>query len=80
MKMMGISNWLHWLAWFTKHFLFLLLSVSIMTLFYCVKIDHKKGGVIAETNPAILFLYLICFAIATITFCFATSVFFAKGE
>ncbi|GFS03123.1 ATP-binding cassette sub-family A member 3 [Elysia marginata] len=80
MKMMGISNWLHWTAWFTKHFLFLLLPVALMTLFYCVKIDRQKGGVIAETNPVILFMYLMCFAVATITFCFATSVFFAKAN
>lgn len=77
--MMGINNWLHWTAWFTKHFMFLIISVSIMTIFYCVKLDPQKGGVIAETHPLIVFLYLMCFAIASITFCFAVSVFFAGG-
>ncbi|CAL1544560.1 unnamed protein product [Lymnaea stagnalis] len=80
MKMMGISNWLHWAAWFTKHFLFLLVSVTIMTVFYCVEIDKEKGAVVAETNPFIIFLYLLCYSIATITYCYAVTVFFAKAN
>ena len=31
MKMMGLANWVHWLAWFTKNFIFLLISVIIIT-------------------------------------------------
>lgn len=77
--MMGINNWLHWVAWFTKHILFLLISVTIMTIFYTVKLDASKGSVVAKTHPAIIFIYLLCFSVATITFCFAVSVFFAKG-
>ncbi|KAH9498375.1 ATP-binding cassette sub- A member 3 [Bulinus truncatus] len=80
MKMMGINNWLHWIAWFTKHILFLFISVVIMTIFYCVALDSEKGGVIAATNPFIVFLYLICYCIAAITFCFAVSVFFARAN
>ncbi|XP_059176010.1 phospholipid-transporting ATPase ABCA3-like [Physella acuta] len=80
MKMMGINNWLHWVAWFTKHILFLLISISIMTLFYCVVLAPDKGAVIAETNPFIVFIYLLCFAIATITYCFAISIFFVKAN
>ncbi|KAI8797159.1 ATP-binding cassette sub-family A member 3 [Biomphalaria glabrata] len=80
MKMMGINNWLHWVAWFTKHFLFLFISIVIMTIFYCVELDSEKGAVIAETNPFIVFLYLLCYCIATITFCFAVCVFFARAN
>lgn len=32
MKMMGLDNWMHWLAWFTKCFIFLLSSVIIMSV------------------------------------------------
>ena len=31
MKMMGLSNWIHWLAWFSKCFLFLFISVALVT-------------------------------------------------
>ncbi|XP_005105583.1 ATP-binding cassette sub-family A member 3 [Aplysia californica] len=80
MKMMGINNWLHWVAWFTKHCLFLLISVAVMTLFFCVELDSAKGAVVANTNPFIVFLFLVCFSLATITFCFAVSVFFKKAN
>ncbi|XP_021358402.1 ATP-binding cassette sub-family A member 3-like [Mizuhopecten yessoensis] len=78
MKMMGVSNWLHWSAWFTKYFLFLLVTVSIMTVFFCVKTD--KGRVIGLTDPSLLFVFLLLYAIATISFCFAISVFFKKAN
>lgn len=31
MKMMGLANWIHWTAWFTKNLLFLLISIIIVT-------------------------------------------------
>lgn len=77
MKMMGLSNWLHWVAWFTKYLLFLLITVSIMTLFLCV--STPKGPVIGKTSPAIVFLFLFVYAMCSINFCFAISVFFQKG-
>ena len=38
MKMMGLANWIHWLAWFTKDLLFLLISIIIATVFLKVRI------------------------------------------
>ncbi|CAG5129796.1 unnamed protein product, partial [Candidula unifasciata] len=80
MKMLGISNWLHWVAWFTKHFLFLLITVTIMTLFLCVEVDASTGSAIAQTGSAVVFIYFLCFSVATITFCFAVSVFFSRAN
>ncbi|KAL3876097.1 hypothetical protein ACJMK2_033975 [Sinanodonta woodiana] len=78
MKMMGLSNWLHWLAWFTKYFLFLLITVGIITLFVCVKTN--KGSVIGETDPSFILVFLMIYAISTIFFCFAISVFFSTAN
>jgi len=78
MKMMGLSNWLHWSAWYIKYFFFLLITVVIMTIFFCV--DTYKGRVIGQTNPFLVFVFLILYAMATISFCFAVSVFFSKGK
>lgn len=36
MRMMGLSNWLHWSAWFLMFFLFLCISISLVTLLLCV--------------------------------------------
>lgn len=37
MKMMGLPNWLHWSAWFTKSFVFLLISTIFITIFFKVR-------------------------------------------
>lgn len=39
MHMMGLSNWLHWSAWFLMFFLFLLVSVFFVTVLFCVKVS-----------------------------------------
>lgn len=39
MRMMGLSSWLHWSAWFLLFFLFLLVAVSFMTLLLCIKVS-----------------------------------------
>ena len=76
--MMGLNNWLHWLAWFIKYFLFLLITVLLMLLF--LSIHTSKGAVIGSTHPTVLFVFLLLYAIATISFCFAVSVFFSRGK
>ncbi|XP_041362406.1 phospholipid-transporting ATPase ABCA3-like [Gigantopelta aegis] len=80
MKMMGLSNWLHWTAWFVKYFLFLMVSVIIMTVFYSIKVGPKLENVIGKTAPTVLFVFLILYAISTIMFCFFISVFFSTAN
>ena len=38
MKMMGLSGWILWLTWYIKQFLFLVISVIIMTIL--IKVSH----------------------------------------
>ena len=49
MKMMGLANWIHWLAWFLKNLLFLLISsvlltilLKVTTLFSLIYVFWKK--------------------------------------
>lgn len=42
--MMGLSNWLHWSAWFLMFFLFLLVSVFFVTVLFCVKVSVCPKG------------------------------------
>ena len=44
MRMMGLSSWLHWTAWFLLFFLFLLVTVSFMTLLFCIKVSVASEG------------------------------------
>ncbi len=39
MRMMGLSNWLHWSAWFLMFFLFLSISIFFVTVLICVKVN-----------------------------------------
>lgn len=39
MRMMGLSNWLHWSAWFLMFFLFLSISVFFVTLLLCIHVS-----------------------------------------
>lgn len=39
MRMMGLSNWLHWSAWFLMFFLFLSVSIFFVTLLLCIEVS-----------------------------------------
>ncbi|XP_067859732.1 phospholipid-transporting ATPase ABCA3 [Heptranchias perlo] len=79
MKMMGLNNWLHWLAWFTKFFLYMFISVFFMTLLFCVKVTHK-GAVLQFSDPTLIFLFLLVVVISTLSFSFMISVFFSQAN
>lgn len=76
--MMGLSNWLHWTAWFVKYFLFLLVSVAIETVLFIIN-TGKNGSIIGYTSGGVLFIFLLSYTLATISFCFAVSTFFSRG-
>lgn len=79
MRMMGLSSWLHWTAWFLLFFLFLLVTVSFMTLLFCVKVK-KDVAVLTHSDPSLVLVFLICFAISSISFSFMVSTFFSKAN
>jgi len=76
--MMGLSNWLHWLAWFVKYFVIILISVVIETVLFVVG-TGSNGSVISYMSPTVLLAFLMAYSLATITFCFAASTFFSHG-
>lgn len=78
MKMMGLRNWVNWLAWFVKYFIFILISVSIMTFFF--HIDFGNGRIFNYSDPSLTFVFLLLYCISIIFFCFAISTFFSKGS
>ncbi|XP_065175068.1 phospholipid-transporting ATPase ABCA3-like [Sycon ciliatum] len=73
MKMMGLSNLLHWTAWFINYFFTLLISIIAMVLIL------KYGRVLEYSNPLIVLLFFICHAWSTIMFCFFVSTLFQRA-
>ncbi|KAG5867004.1 hypothetical protein JTB14_015336 [Gonioctena quinquepunctata] len=80
MKIMGLPNWMHWLAWFLKCFLFLLIFAILMVILFKVNTFSPNYTVFTYGDPLIILVFLILYIIATITFCFALSVFFSKAN
>ncbi|CAG9816334.1 unnamed protein product [Phaedon cochleariae] len=81
MKIMGLPSWLHWTAWFVKCFIFLAISAILMVVLLKVKwYQNTDFTVFTKADPILLFIFLIFYTTATITFCFAISVFFSKAN
>ncbi|XP_022085288.1 ATP-binding cassette sub-family A member 2-like isoform X2 [Acanthaster planci] len=74
MKMMGLSNAVHWVAWFIVGFS--QMSLTIVALI-CIL---RYGEILIHSDPVIVWLTLTIFAMATICFCFLVSVLFSKAK
>ncbi|XP_072225725.1 phospholipid-transporting ATPase ABCA3 [Leuresthes tenuis] len=79
MRMMGLSNWLHWSAWFLMFFLFLSISVFFVTLLLCIQVS-PNGAVLSYSDPTLVFFFLLIFTVATINFSFMISAFFSRAN
>lgn len=81
MKIMGLPNWLHWLAWFVKQFIIMMFTITLIVILIKARwYPGKNYTVFSESNPLVIFIFMLLFGCATITFCFAISVFFSNGE
>lgn len=81
MKIMGLPNWLHWMAWFVKTFIFLFISIILIIILLKVSwYTSTTYSVFTNADPLVMLLFLILYMCATITFCFAISVFFSKAN
>lgn len=62
MRMMGLRNTVHWLAWFFTTFV--QMTVTVLTLTLMLKLGH----VLEHSNTLIVFLVLELFAVTSIMF------------
>eukprot|EP00918_Siedleckia_nematoides_P057595 GHVU01125596.1.p1 GENE.GHVU01125596.1~~GHVU01125596.1.p1 ORF type:complete len:1296 (-),score=180.93 GHVU01125596.1:585-4472(-) len=74
MKIMGLNNSVHWLAWFITSFVQMSFTMGVLTAML------KYGNVLTYSNSAIIFIVLEVFAIATISFSFFISVLYSKAK
>nr|XP_022911287.1 ATP-binding cassette sub-family A member 3-like [Onthophagus taurus]XP_022911294.1 ATP-binding cassette sub-family A member 3-like [Onthophagus taurus] len=81
MKIMGLPNWLHWMAWFLKIFVFLLISIILMVVLLKVSwYPDTHFSVFTYSDGTVLFVFMLFYILSTITFCFLISVFFTKAN
>nr|KAF6439597.1 ATP binding cassette subfamily A member 3 [Rousettus aegyptiacus] len=76
--MIGLSNWMLWAAYFFTFFTLYLIIIFLMCLVFFFKIEPSP--VIQHSDPSLVFVFLMCFAIATIFFSFMVSTFFNKAS
>ncbi|XP_066061896.1 phospholipid-transporting ATPase ABCA7 isoform X2 [Chamaea fasciata] len=74
MKTMGLSNGILWLSWFLSSFIPFLLSCALLVLIL------KLGNILPYSDPAVIFLFLGTFSVATISQCFLISTFFPRAN
>ncbi|NWY44969.1 ABCA1 protein, partial [Sylvia atricapilla] len=74
MKTMGLSSGILWLSWFLSSFIPFLLSSALLVLIL------KAGNILPYSDPAVIFLFLGTFSVATISQCFLISTFFPRAN
>ncbi|XP_017056192.1 phospholipid-transporting ATPase ABCA3 isoform X3 [Drosophila ficusphila] len=79
MKIMGLSNWLHWTAWFVKSFI--MLTISAILIAILVKIRWQENvAVLTHASFTALVFFLIIYIVASICFCFMMATFFSRAS
>ncbi|XP_013413247.1 ATP-binding cassette sub-family A member 3 [Lingula anatina] len=79
MRMMGTSNWLYWMTWFLKCFIYILVAVAIMTVLFSLKVN-SGFSVLGKSDASVMFIFLLIYGVATISFCFVCCVFFDNAN
>lgn len=76
--MMGLQSSVHWAAWFAKNLI--LFSLMSLCLVIVLKAKHGVGkySVLNHSDSLVILFVLVFYSCATITLCFAISVFFLK--
>lgn len=81
MKIMGLSSYLHWIAWFTKCILFQIVIISIVTGLVKIPFESQGGlAVFTHTDWSVLWVFFFLYSLAGVTFSFMMSTFFAKAN
>ncbi|KAL5014325.1 hypothetical protein ScPMuIL_008595 [Solemya velum] len=78
MKMMGLSNFIYWASWFLKCLIYMSITLIIYGVLISVKIV-PQGSVLANSDPSLVIVFLLCYGISIISFAFMTSTFFNKA-
>ncbi|XFF91437.1 hypothetical protein AB1E18_017656 [Capra hircus] len=74
--MIGLSNGMLWASYFVTFLLMFLIIVCILCVILCVKIVPIV--ILRNSDPSLIFVFFLCFVVATITFGFLITTFFSK--
>ncbi|KAM7349571.1 ATP binding cassette subfamily A member 3 isoform 2-T3 [Cochliomyia hominivorax] len=79
MKIMGLNNWIHWMAWFVKSLI--MLGISSILIIILMKIRWKDDvAVLTHADWSVLLFFMLIYVITSICFCFMMATFFSKAS
>uniref|UniRef100_A0A8C0S445 ABC transporter domain-containing protein n=1 Tax=Canis lupus familiaris TaxID=9615 RepID=A0A8C0S445_CANLF len=78
--MIGLNNWMLWAACFFTFLSLYSVIILLMCMIFFVKASIDPAPIIQYSDPSLIFIFLLCFAIATIFFSFMVSTFFNKAH
>lgn len=70
----GLTSWVHWVAWFIKYFIFMMLSVTLISVMLVY------GRVFENSEFTAILMLFALYATSTITFCFFLSTLFDSAN
>ncbi|XP_076997705.1 phospholipid-transporting ATPase ABCA3-like [Tamandua tetradactyla] len=76
--MIGLSNWMLWTAYFVTFFSLYLIVIILICISFFAKIE--PAPVLQNSEPSLIFVFLLCFAITSIFFSFMVSTFFNRAH
>ena len=80
MKLMGLEPAAHWTSWFLTTFLYLAIALAIYAVLFGIELNSDNGAVLANSDISLFYVFLLCYAVSLITFCFMISVIAPKGQ
>ncbi|XP_046544464.1 phospholipid-transporting ATPase ABCA3-like [Haliotis rubra] len=79
MKLMGLSASAHWTSWFLTSFIYVLVVMALYVLL-CGVNASGKGAALAKSDPSLFFVFLLCYGVSIISYCFMISVFTQRAN
>eukprot|EP00095_Tigriopus_kingsejongensis_P011912 maker-scaffold111_size354240-snap-gene-2.29 protein:Tk11912 transcript:maker-scaffold111_size354240-snap-gene-2.29-mRNA-1 annotation:"atp-binding cassette sub-family a member 3" len=76
MKLMGLPSWMHWTSWFVNGLITSLVTILIIVVLVCVEWKPETGRVFDYSDPVLIYIFFLMYAMALIMSLFAISTFF----
>eukprot|EP00040_Diaphanoeca_grandis_P034869 m.217770 g.217770 ORF g.217770 m.217770 type:complete len:643 (+) comp33245_c0_seq3:225-2153(+) len=74
LQMLGIPNWMHWVAYFSTQLIILVIAIIPIT------VELAMTDVLPHTDTGVFFVFLLLYVMATISFSFFISTLFQKAS
>lgn len=78
MKLMGMSVSMYWLSWFIFSLVYMIVTCVMFTILFAIK--RNGVAVFTYSQPSLVFVFFLAYAISLIAFSFMVSTFFNKAS